>query len=100
MVSGYAPVIKSVEENSVYKGFLASADGNEYLQATCVKQSLAQKDFLYVSPAFNGSSDARDKVGLMMKEVFVNSPSAGQSRLDFVKSWFTPTINTLKFDWE
>lgn len=100
MVSGYAPVIKSVEENSVYKDFLASADGNAYLQATCVKQSVAQKDYLYVSPAFNGSSDARDKVGLMMKNVFINSPEAGQSRVDFVKSWFTPTINTLKFDWQ
>ena len=100
MVSGYAPVIKSVEENSVYKDFLASADGNAWLQVTALQQAIAQKDAMFISPAFNGSSDVRDKVGLMFKEIFVNSPSEGQTRLDFVKSWFTPTINTLRFDWE
>ncbi len=97
MASGYAPVIKSVEENPVYQDFLATADGNANLQASCVKQAIAQKDAYYVSPAFVGSSGARDEVGLLMQNVFVNSPSSNQSLTDFVKSYFTEAIENLNY---
>ena len=67
--SGYMPVLKEevINQNQVYAKFLANADkGNAYLTALSVKVSLAQKDSYFVSPAFNGSSVARDQVGALM----------------------------------
>ncbi len=63
MASGYVPVIKSVADNEVYADFLASADGGKYVTALSAKVCLAQEDAYYTSPAFNGSSTARDQVG-------------------------------------
>ncbi|MGN0754713.1 MAG: extracellular solute-binding protein [Aristaeellaceae bacterium] len=63
MASGYVPVLKSVSENPVYAEFLASANGGDYVSALSAKVCLAQADAYYTSPAFNGSSEARDQVG-------------------------------------
>ena len=66
MASGYVPVIKSVAENEVYSEFLASADGGNYVTALSAKVCLSQADAYYTSPAFNGSSTARDQVGALL----------------------------------
>ena len=66
MASGYVPVLKSVGENEVYKGYLDSADGGAYVSALSAKVCLEQQDAYYTSPAFNGSSTARDQVGALM----------------------------------
>jgi len=63
MASGYVPVLKSVSENPVYADFLAKADGGNYVSALSAKVCLEQADAYYTSPAFNGSSEARDQVG-------------------------------------
>ncbi len=69
MASGYVPVIKSVGENEVYKNeFLAKADGGDYISALSAKICLEQESAYYTSPAFNGSSTARDQVGLLMQK--------------------------------
>ena len=96
--SGYAPVISNLEQkSSTYAEDLAAADGNEKLSLTCVKQCLAQEKALFVSPAFIGSSGARDQVGILIQNCFVNQPAAGQSSMDFVKANFTDIINTLRY---
>jgi multiple sugar transport system substrate-binding protein len=66
MASGYVPVLKSVGENPVYKDYLASADGGAYISALAAKVCLEQEKAYYTSPAFNGSSTARDQVGALM----------------------------------
>jgi len=66
MNNGYAPVIQSVKENPVYADFLAKAN-TANIQAYAIKVALDQADAYYVSPAFNGSSVARDQVGLLMQ---------------------------------
>ena len=71
-----------------YASKLAMADANANLQMTCVKQCLAQENALFVSPAFIGSSGARDQVGILIQNCFVNAPAEGQSAMDFVKSEF------------
>lgn len=71
MVSGYVPVIKSVSENPVYADFLASADGGNYISALAAKVCLEQADAYYTSPAFNGSSTARDQVGALLTKCLV-----------------------------
>ena len=71
MVSGYVPVISSVNENEVYADFLANANGGDNIAALSAKQALAQKDNYYASPAFNGSSAARDQVGIILQKGLV-----------------------------
>ena len=66
MASGYVPVLKSVSENPVYAEFIANADGGNYISALSAKVCLAQADAYYTSPAFNGSSAARDQVGALL----------------------------------
>ena len=72
MKSGYAPVIKSVQENEVYKAWLDAANGYNNLTAMSVDLALAQEKAYFVSPAFNGSSEARDQAGTLMADILVN----------------------------
>ncbi len=73
MASGYAPVIKSVQSNSIYKDWLDKANGYNNLTAMSVNLALKQSDAYFVSPAFNGSSVARDEVGTLMQDALVNT---------------------------
>ena len=66
MASGYVPVLKSVAENPVYAEFIANADGGKYISALSAKVCLEQEHAYYTSPAFNGSSEARDQVGSLL----------------------------------
>ena len=70
MASGYVPVLKSVAENHVYADFLNKADGGDFISALSAKVCLQQEKAYYTSPAFNGSSSARDNVGLLMQSAF------------------------------
>ena len=70
MASGYVPVLKSVSENPAYADFLNKADGGDYISALSAKICLEQESAYYTSPAFNGSSTARDQVGLLMQSAF------------------------------
>ncbi len=71
MKSGYAPVIKSVQNNEIYSKWLDGANGYTNLTAMSVQVALAQSDAYFVSPAFNGSSEARDQVGQLMQDSLV-----------------------------
>ena len=69
MASGYVPVLKSVAENPVYKTFTDKADGYDYVAALSAKVCLEQEQYYYTSPAFNGSSKARDEVGALLTKL-------------------------------
>ena len=66
MTSGYAPVLQSVNDIPAFATFLDNADGGANITALSIKTALNQKDAYYVSPAFNGSSDAREQVGSLL----------------------------------
>ena len=66
MASGYMPVIKSVTENENYAAWLAKGNGKEYLVAKCVQVGIDGRDDYFVSPAFNGSSKAREQAGALL----------------------------------
>ena len=66
MASGYVPVLKSVSENPVYANYMAKADGGAFVSALAAKVCMEQESAYYSSPAFNGSSTARDEVGRLM----------------------------------
>ena len=99
MTSGYMPVIKTAQSHEVYQEFLAKADGGAYLQAACVKQSIAQMDYYYVSPAFDGSSAARDAVGTLIQACFVNAPSDAAGIKTYVANKFEETVEELEMDY-
>ena len=69
MNNGYAPVIKSVQENEIYADFLASASTIN-ITAYAAKAALEQQEAYYSSAVFNGSSVARDQVGLLIQKCF------------------------------
>ena len=95
MNNGYAPVIKSVTENPVYASFLAKA-GTDNIQAYAVKVALEQENAYYASPAFNGSSVAREQVGLLIQKCFTLDASA--SDIDAkIKKAFEDCIDECKY---
>ncbi|HIT50302.1 MAG TPA: extracellular solute-binding protein [Candidatus Pelethenecus faecipullorum] len=75
MASGYNPVLESVYDNAVYKTFLAGADESfatvESQNVTALSASVSRTlvDNYFVSPAFMGSSTARDEVGNLIVNV-------------------------------
>ena len=68
MASGYVPVLKSVSQHPVYADFMANADGGNNIAALSAKVCLEQESAYYTSPAFNGSSEARDQVGALLSK--------------------------------
>ena len=66
MASGYVPVLKSVSSNPLYADFIEKADGGKYISALSAKVCLEQEEAYYTSPAFRGSSVARDQVGALL----------------------------------
>ena len=76
MISGYVPVIESVSEHPVYSNFIKTANGGDNITALSAKVCLDQKDAYYVSPAFNGSSEARDQVGQLLQYCMVQCKTA------------------------
>ncbi len=61
--SGYTPVLKSCSENEVYANLLKKADGGDNIALLSTTVCVAQKDYYFTSPAFIGSSEAREAVG-------------------------------------
>ena len=68
MASGYVPVLKSVANHPVYADFIANANGGDNVAALSAKVCLAQESYYYTSPAFNGSSTARDQAGALLSK--------------------------------
>lgn len=83
MTSGYMPVIKSVTENENYSTWLAKGNGFEYLVAKCVQVGIDGRDDYFVSPAFNGSSKAREQAGALLLKC-LSADAADDAALDKV----------------
>ena len=75
MASGYVPVLKSVASNPAYAEFVGKADGGDFVSALSAKVCLEQENAYYTSPAFNGSSKARDQVGALMTKCLADESS-------------------------
>ncbi len=80
--SGYVPVLKSVADNELYKKNMEKADGGDYISYLSAKVCLEQANAYYVSPAFNGSANARDAVGNLIQAAFVQTATADESAID------------------
>lgn len=60
---GYIPVLKSVSEHPTFKESFENANGYEGISYLAMKVCMNQESAYYTSPAFVGSSTARDQVG-------------------------------------
>lgn len=66
MASGYVPVIESAKNDPFYQNFLDKANGSDYITALGAKVCLEQADAYFTSPAFSGSTVAREQVGELL----------------------------------
>lgn len=64
--AGYLPVIQSVQQLDGYAEMLANADTKDNMAGMAAKLCLEFKDALFVSPAFYGSSEARDQMEILL----------------------------------
>ena len=94
MTSGYVPVIKSVKTNEGYKNHLANANGGTFIAALSAKVCMEQENAYYTSPAFMGSSKARDEVGILMTKVLSNNSKRVNA---MINESFASAINNCKF---
>ena len=94
MTSGYIPVLENVTDNAVYAEELANADGREGLPLLATKVSLEQMDAYYTSPAFNGSSAARDEGGKLMR-VCMTTPESDVAAA--IKKAFADAVAECKY---
>ena len=97
MMSGYAPVIKSAQENKTYQDWLATANGYGNLAAASVKLALDQEKAYYVSPAFVGSSDARNQVGLIIQNVFAGAKAGTDTLKNVIDAEFKRAMAECKY---
>ncbi len=91
MASGYMPVIKSVTDIPAYNTWL---NNEKNVIAKVTKTALANSDCYFVSPAFNGSSKARDQVGELMKYCFSTklSDTEFSNVDDFIRDAFEKAV--------
>ena len=73
--SGYVPPLQMeyMKTYEPYANFLKKADGYGYLTSLSAQVCLEQSDYYYTSPAFSGSSGAREQVGSLLQAVFLNT---------------------------
>lgn len=77
--SGYMPVLESCNDRSLIdtdpaikayiEDFLDIADGGDNIAALSAKVAMEQKDYYYASPAFVGSSIAREQVEILLTNI-------------------------------
>ena len=94
MASGYVPVLKSVGQNEIYKTeFLDKANGGDFIAALSAKVCLEQEESYYTSPAFNGSSVAREEVGYLVSKVISTKTKTPYSS---ISKAFKDAVNNCK----
>ena len=62
MSAGYLPVINSVKDLDIYRETLENADTGENMSGMAAKMCTQFQEALFTSPAFYGSSEARDQM--------------------------------------
>ncbi len=97
MDSGYMPVLKSVTEHEVYAKWLAEANGSDKLNAMAVKVGIEARDTYFVSPAFNGSTVARNQVGFLLVECISTKLEGGMTLQQLMDKAFADAVDECEF---
>lgn len=97
MASGYMPVLKSVTQNEAYAAWLNKGNGYEYLVAKCVQVGIDGRDNYFVSPAFNGSSTAREQVGALMLKCLSGEAEGDEAVDALIDSAFKDALDECEY---
>ncbi len=81
-LSGYMPVRISTSENPTFQEWMGKADD---IIAVTINVALSAKDSYFVSPAFNGSSTARDQVGTALRYAITGQKTPEKALKDAVR---------------
>ena len=84
MNNGYSPVNQAVKQNEVYADFLADTT-NVPAQAIAVALQEEERGALYFSPAFSGSSVAREQVGLLLQACMSSTKTGSELTADIAQ---------------
>ena len=87
MASGYVPVIASATNDPFYQEFLSKANGSDYLTALGASVCLNQSNAYFTSPAFSGSSVARDQVGQLLFTCMTEPWSDAETRAKIAEAF-------------
>lgn len=97
MVSGYTPVLKTVEDDPVYSEYLNSTEtgtnNEERILALATKTCLSQQDAYYTSPAFNGSSEARVQIETLVAACLAVKEENGKTIAQQLNEKFAQAVN-------
>ena len=95
LASGYVPVLKSVADHPIYKAEVEKANGYDHIAMLSAQVCLTLENAYYVSPAFNGSSAARDEVGKLIVGVFSADKTADADAI--IQKAFQDAIQECRF---
>ena len=95
LASGYVPVLKSVADHPIYKAEVEKANGYDNIAMLSAQVCLTLENAYYVSPAFNGSSTARDEVGKLIVGVFSADKDADTDAI--IQKAFQDAIQECRF---
>lgn len=103
MVSGYVPVLAAVQDDDYYQEYLNVSDelelkADEKIAAMAVNQCLkyVEKNSFFPSPAFDGSSQAREEMKTLVPACLQLSDS-GAALEAAIKEKFQAAINNCEF---
>ena len=82
--SGYVPAVTTVNDIPAYQEHLSKADGGDNISALAAKVCMEQEEWYFTSPAFIGSSEARDQVGNLMQAVLSGSKDIDKAFSDAI----------------
>ncbi len=73
MLQGYVPALKSIQNSELFADWLSTANGREGIAALAAQVCIDTSDIQFTSPAFYGSSVAREQVGQMMVNCMITT---------------------------
>ena len=90
--TGYVPVTTAVMDDPIYNEDIGKADGFDNIAQLSIDVCMKQSNNYFVSPAFNGSSEAREQVGALMQYCFAQCVSGGEANMKKIKAAFDAAI--------
>ena len=70
---------------------------NDYITAIAAQACLDQEDYYFTSPAFNGSSTARDQVGALLQACLAQTPQNGETVEQMIERLFDVALKTCTY---
>lgn len=98
VIAGYLPVLQSVQELDYYAEILAEADTKDNMAGMAALKCLEYRSALFTSPAFYGSSEARDQMEYLLENCCVNITSNDPTTIaNQIKQYFKQALEECEY---